>query len=135
MEKPTIIWKYKPHQGTNIGIFLSSFTLVTLPWVIWSYLKTRSTEYRIEGGKLYARTGIWPNKELEIYLFRIKSLQIKRSFANVLGLHTLTVLTENDLVPEIRIEGIVNLKETENIILHQIDLQKRSRDTTPADDP
>ncbi|MEQ9438073.1 MAG: PH domain-containing protein [Cyclobacteriaceae bacterium] len=134
MDKSAVIWKHKPHQGTNLGIFLSSFTLVTLPWVVWSYLKTRSTEYRIEGEKLYVQTGIWANKELEIYLFRIKSIHAKRSFSNVLGLHTLTILTENDLIPEVKIEGIIHLKETENLILHQIDLQKRSRDTTSVHD-
>ena len=135
MEQSTIAWKYKPHQGSNVGIFLSSFTLLTIPWVVWAYLKTRSTEYRIEGDKLYVRQGVLGIKEQEVYLHRIKSVQPKKSLSNLLGLHALVISTENDLVPEVRIKGIDNLSETENIILRQINLQKGSMDTDTADDP
>ena len=126
MESTDVTWTHKPHQASNLGVFLSCCTLVTFPWAVWSYLQTRSTEYRIQGDKLYLRRGIWQIKEYEVHLWRIKSIRSPQTLAALLGTHSLKIDTENDLLPTLTIRGINNLAETKSLILLQINRHKQA---------
>lgn len=134
MNTQTVQWQYQPHQGGNIGLFLSCFTLVTIPWAVWAYMTTKGTRYWIAGEKLYVRQGVWSVREKEVHLNRVKLLRVQRTLGSLLGVDDIIVETHNDLLPMVKIRAVKNASETENYILRLIDGQRQV--TTPSpDDP
>lgn len=121
MEETKIIWEHKPSQGVNLGIFLSCFLIVTWPWALWRYYRTRHTHYILKEEKLIIRQGVRTIRQEEIFLDKIEEVQIKpQFFLKLVGLDCITLLKRDEINPRIKLSGLEYAVAVKNIILRQV---------------
>lgn len=121
MEETKIIWEHKPSQGVNLDIFLSCFLVVTWPWALWRYYRTRHTHYILKEEKLIIRQGAGTIRQEETFLDKIEDVQIKpQFFLKLVGLGCITLLKRDEINPRIKLSGLEDAVAVKNIILQQV---------------
>jgi uncharacterized membrane protein YdbT with pleckstrin-like domain len=79
MEEKTI-WKGNPSQWINFGAFVSCIFVITIPFVIWKWLKTKHWLFEITNEQIIETTGVFTKTINELELYLVKDLQLEQPF-------------------------------------------------------
>ncbi|MEM1218352.1 MAG: hypothetical protein AAGH79_05550 [Bacteroidota bacterium] len=112
------LWKGHPHPAVNFWVFVSCLLLVTAPYALYCYVKTKRTIYRLNTEWLmvqdpqFAAVKVGEIKEINVHKPRIYGW---------LGLADLLVRTEYDTI---YLRGLLAFDEAKRTIeKHQKQLQ------------
>jgi uncharacterized membrane protein YdbT with pleckstrin-like domain len=117
-----VLWREKPSQVINLGWFLFSFFLLTIPYVLWRYLVVRSTEYTITPERLITTLGVLDRAQEEIELYRIKDYEISQPFIyRMFGIANIRLISTDKTTPVFIIKGIENPEYVQSILRENVE--------------
>lgn len=109
------VWKGHPSQWMNFGYFLLCILLIWLVvplfLLIWRWLETRMTVYRLTTQRLFCSTGVFSRKTEVIELYRIRDMKILQPFLmRLVGLGVLWLDTSDHSAPQIALRGVADVE-------------------------
>ncbi len=133
MEK-LILWREKPSQAVNLGIYASCFFLLTIPLAFWRFLQVRATEYMITPERLINTFGVLSRSREEIELYRIKDYQIKQPFIyRFFGIADIKLVTSDKTTATFTLRGIENPEYVQTLLREQVEQMRRAKGVREVD--
>lgn len=134
MEDQNIIWKQKPSQVENIGIYLACMFIIPIPWAIYASLKTATTTYTLTPERLVYERGILSRKCDEIELYRVKDYQVVVPFIyRIFGVSNLVLHTSDKTSPIFKMSGVVDGEIVKEHIRKHVEFQRRAKGVRELD--
>ena len=72
MDSEAILWKGRPSQWTNLGVFLACILILPIPLAIWRWLEVRCLSYEVTGERIRVTAGVLSRRLEELELYRVK---------------------------------------------------------------
>lgn len=152
MNEETTLWKQSPSQWLNLwkftgalviaavcvgaAPFTAGFSLIglVLPliYIIWQYLKVRTTVYELTTERLRTTSGVINQHVDDFELYRVKDSQLFRPWwMRITGLSAVKLLTSDRSMPELTIPAVPGGMEMREMLRKQVELirdRKRVRE-------
>ena len=129
-----VLWREKPSQAINLGWFLFSFFLLTIPYVFWRYLVVRSTEYTITPERLINTFGVLDRSQEEIELYRVKDYEISQPFIyRIFGIANIRLISSDKTMPEFIIRGIENPEYVQSLLREHVEAMRTCKGVREID--
>jgi uncharacterized membrane protein YdbT with pleckstrin-like domain len=156
MEEVTL-WQGARSQITNWGIYLIALLLiagaivggfffmpawaliaVTVIWIVWVWLRTRSESFTLTTERLRLKKGVLNQVFDEVELYRVKDVTLSRSVVQrMFGLGTVTLQTSDQGQENICIDSVHSSEELREQLRKQVEIirdRKRVREVDFQDD-
>ena len=128
------VWKGGPSQWTNLWWFVACVLVIPIPWAIYKFLKTATTDFTMTSQRLRIETGILARQTEEIELYRVRDTAISQSlFEGIFGLGTIQVSSSDPRTPEFPLRGIPKPHEVREHFRLHTELMRRSRGVRDID--
>ena len=86
------------------------------------------TRYRLSENRLFCETGCFSLKEEEVLLYRVRDLELKRSFGQrIFGVGTICVHSSDKTTPHLDLKNIKHPKEVKELIYQTVEDAKDAR--------
>lgn len=86
------------------------------------------TRYRLSENRIFCETGCFNLKEEEILLYRVRDLELKRSFGQRLfGVGTICVHSSDKTTPHLDLKNVKYPKEVKELIYQTVETAKDAR--------
>jgi len=72
VDSEAILWKGRPSQWTNLGVFLACILILPIPLAIWRWLEVRCLSYEVTGERIRVTAGVLSRRLEELELYRVK---------------------------------------------------------------
>ena len=72
MNSEPVIWKGRPSQWTNLGVFLACVLVLPIPLAIWRWLEIRCLGYEVTAERIRITSGVLSRRLEELELYRVK---------------------------------------------------------------
>lgn len=130
------IWSGTPSQWSNFWPFASCLLIIGIPWAIFRYLNTRTSQYTLTNQRLKMDTGILSKTTHTMELYRIKDLSLQRSFfQRLFGLGSIHLNTSDETTPFIMLGNLNDPGPLYESIRANVERVRRSRRVTELDIP
>ena len=122
-----VIWEGGPrHLGTMVWAWLCCLTIALLPvglvLMLVAHLRTRGTRYTLTARRLALRRGLLATSVDEISLFRIKDIELRRSFWQRLGgIGTILVTSLDTVEPVAELRAVRDPEGVRRTLRAQVD--------------
>jgi len=151
MNEETTLWKGSPSLWLNVWHFTISLLVIVgisfaaiasplalvalvlpLGWMIWKYLSVRTQVFELTSQRLRTTQGIVNQVIDEIELYRVKDIQMHRTWwMRLTGLASITLETSDRGMPSLLIPAVHSGVELRELLRKQVELmrdQKRVRE-------
>lgn len=86
------------------------------------------TRYRLSENRIFCETGCFNLKEEEILLYRVRDLELKRSFGQrIFGVGTICVHSSDKTTPHLDLKNVKHPKEVKELIYQTVEDAKDAR--------
>ncbi|WKN42733.1 PH domain-containing protein [Tunicatimonas pelagia] len=129
-----ILWHDQPSQLQHLLLYLSCVLVLPLPWALWQYLRTRTTQYTLTPDRLIMSTGILHRQQDEVELYRVKDYSVATPWLyRGLGIANIYLLTSDKTHPELELHGIRNAGRVKELIRTQVELLRTQKGVREID--
>ena len=94
----------------------------------WLGMPLSFTRYRLSEDRIFCETGCFNLKEEEILLYRVRDLELKRSFGQrIFGVGTICVHSSDKTTPHLDLKHVKHPKEVKELIYQTVENAKDAR--------
>lgn len=127
-----IIWKDRPSQIQNIGYFFSclllSFLLIPILLMLWRWLQTRFTVYKLTDQRFILSQGVFNKVVNQLELYRIRDYRQEQPFLlRIFGLSNIVLISNDRTDKIIYLYAIYNGAELINQIRYNVEILRSTK--------
>jgi len=156
MSEENSLWKGKPSQWLNFGVFLSTLIvglvivavcvylplpvaayaalLLPLGWAGWKYLHLHTQEYELTTERLRYTRGVINQQVNEIELYRVKdTVMVRKWWMRLTGLAAIELISSERSIPDLVIPAISGGMEMRELLRNQVESQREKKHVRETD--
>lgn len=132
MTTETDVWEGRPSQLGNIPLFIIclvlSWLIIPLLVMIWVWLDTRFTRYKLTTERLVSTTGILNRMTNQMELYRVRDYQIEEPFwMRFFGLANIYVISTDRTNKDLEVKAIADSSDLVALIREQVETLRHSK--------
>lgn len=134
MSNEQLIWKGSPSQLRNLFIFTSSIFIITIPFAIYHWLKTKNEIFELSPERINNRTGILSKSLDSVELYRVRDYKLHQPFfLRLFKLGNITLHTTDKTNSTLYIPAIREPEALLEIIRKQAEICKETKKVREID--
>jgi len=156
MSEENSLWKGRPSQWLNFGVFLTvliigvvivgvcvhltlpaaAYAVLLLPsgWAGWKYLLLHSQEYELTTERLRYTRGVINQQVNEIELYRVKdTVMVRKWWMRLTGLTAIELISSERSIPDLIIPAVSGGAEMRELLRKQVEFQRDMKHVRETD--
>lgn len=132
MTTETDVWEGRPSQLGNIPLFIIclvlSWLIIPLLVMVWVWLDTRLTHYKLTTERLVTTTGVLNRMTNQMELYRVRDYQIEEPFwMRLFGLANIYVISTDRTNMDLEIKAIAGSSNLVALVREQVETLRHSK--------
>jgi hypothetical protein len=120
------LWHGTPSHWANLWTYAAGILIITLPWVLWSWLSLRATKMTLTTQRLQIRTGVLSTHLDELELYRVRDSSLAQSFwQRLVGVGDVVLDTTDASTPRVVLRHLKDAANVREILRGQVERVRR----------
>jgi hypothetical protein len=120
------LWQGTPSHWANLWTYAAGILIITLPWVLWSWLSLRATKMTLTSQRLRIRTGVLSTHLDELELYRVRDSSLAQSFwQRLVGVGDVVLDTTDASTPRVVLRHLKDAPNVREILRAQVERVRR----------
>lgn len=126
------VWEGKPSQLGNLPVFILCIVfcwlIVPLLILLWIWLDTKLTRYKLTSERLVSTTGVLNRMTNQIELYRVRDYQVEEPFwMRFFSLANIYVISTDRTTKNLEVKAIVGGPELVALVREQVEALRHSK--------